>query len=84
MSNQISTYGKVSKTLMKACSQPKYAGIITEIGNEDNTGDGWWIYLAPGWWSSASECGMIHEYTVADCLKQLSTIEKDRRPADQR
>ena len=45
---------------------------IEEIRNEG--GDGYWIYLKPGWWLPHMETHCIHEYTQAACLDEFKEV----------
>lgn len=40
--------------------------------------EGYWIYLAEGWraYDHAEDCGIIHEYNIADLKEAIKTIEK--------
>lgn len=51
----------------------KHAGIIQEISNESDTGDGYWIYFVNGYrWEN--ETHFIHEYTLNDVKIALRHI----------
>ena len=41
-------------------------------------GDGYWIYLEKGWvaYDGAEDCGMIHEYNIADLKNAIKSIRK--------
>lgn len=65
------TYGIIPKSLKAACE--RHSDKVSEIGNEGS--DGYWIYCAPGWWNPLNESSAIHEFTVADCISQLSSLE---------
>ena len=46
--------------------------------------DGYWIWLdheEGGWvaYDGGEDCGMIHEYTIADLKQAIKTIRKNRR-----
>jgi hypothetical protein len=50
---------------------------VGSISDERNSGDGYWIYLANGWYNEDFDkgCTIIHEHTVKECLSQLrSTV----------
>ncbi len=51
----------------------KYESAISEVFKDS---DGYWIYLNYGYISTETQCGTIHEYTLADLRKQLKTIRK--------
>lgn len=46
-------------------------GIIDEVSDERSNGDGYWIYLKPGWIDTMFEVHMVHEDTLAECADQL-------------
>tara|TARA_R110002126_G_scaffold291144_1_gene450586 strand:- start:1149 stop:1373 length:225 start_codon:yes stop_codon:yes gene_type:complete len=70
----IKTYGgKIPKTLMAACVR---SGAVTEIGNETESGGGYWVYLSEGYINSFSETGTIHEWTAANCIEQIESVRK--------
>ena len=74
MSTTIKTYGgKIPSTLMAACVR---SGVVSEIGNETQSGDGYWVYLAEGYINPFSETTMVHEWTVAECISQLKFVKK--------
>ena len=51
----------------------KYESAISEVFKDS---DGYWIYLNYGYISTETQCGTIHEYTLAGLVKQLRTIRK--------
>ena len=42
--------------------------------------DGYWVYLEEGWsaYDHGSDCGVIHEYTIAGLKEAIKTIENRR------
>lgn len=67
------TYGTIPKTLLNACL--KFQDVIDEIGNEGT--DGYWIYTKAGYSNhQMDKVHCIHEYTIARCISQLSSIKK--------
>jgi hypothetical protein len=50
---------------------PKYLDAISEVSDERNNGDGWWIYLKEPFFNAELECNIIHEQVLSDCIKQL-------------
>lgn len=48
---------------------------IESVDDERDTGDGYWVYLRPGYVFDSSTT-FIHESTVADVKKALSRIGK--------
>lgn len=69
---KIDTYGNPPKTLVAACQ--RHAEKIREIGDERGSEDGYWVYLEHGWINPVSGTHAIHEWTVADCISQLSSL----------
>ena len=68
--------GREAKDLYKYIPQRlKDAGAIATC---DVDSDGYWIYLEDGWFAydAGEDCGIIHEYTVADLIKAIKTIEQ--------
>jgi hypothetical protein len=47
---------------------------INEIVDERSSGDGYWIYLTPGWLCGDLECHFCHEWTVADVLEAFRSV----------
>ena len=47
--------------------------------DERATGDGYWLYCAPGYWNPYLECSFIHEDTVKEVLRQVPLVERDPR-----
>jgi len=43
-----------------------------------NTGDGTWLYMRPGWYCASSDCGTIHEYTIAEVLRCAKAAYQDK------
>lgn len=43
--------------------------------------DGYWIYLEQGWaaYDHAEDCGIIHEYNIADLKAAVKTIARANR-----
>jgi len=44
-----------------------------------NTGDGTWLYMRPGWYCAGSDCGSIHEYTIAEILDCWKHAYQDKQ-----
>ena len=45
-----------------------------DIADDDRTsGDGYWIYLSPGWVFDG-DCHIVHEYTVKDVIKAFKRV----------
>lgn len=53
---------------------PKYLAAISEVSDERNNGDGWWIYLKEPYFNTVLECRIIHEQTLSDCIEQLKHL----------
>lgn len=52
---------------------PKYKAAISEVSDERNNGDGWWIYLKEPYFNTGLECNIIHEQQLSECISQLKT-----------
>lgn len=48
----------------------KYLDAISDVSDERNCGDGYWIYLKPGFISNL-ECGIVHEHSIKKCVAEL-------------
>lgn len=57
------------------CLQP-FADRIAEVSDERSTEEGYWVYLAAGWWSPEDETHCIHEDNPQQCVYYLRTIER--------
>jgi hypothetical protein len=44
-----------------------------------NTGDGTWLYMEAGWYCAGSDCGSIHEYTIAEVLECWKYAYQDKQ-----
>ncbi len=72
-----------SKTLLKL--KRRYPNIISHITDETKQGgsnecfprqgDGYWIYLKPGYICESLECHFVHEWTVKDCLEAFKSVK---------
>lgn len=49
----------------------KYRDTIHSISDERCNGDGYWVYLMPGWINTMHGVHHIHEDTPQDCVSQL-------------
>ncbi len=47
--------------------------VVEMFSEPDN---GWWVYLKPGYWCSAMECGTIHEDTIRECCDMMQYVER--------
>ena len=50
--------------------------LVEEISDERSMGDGYWIYLVPGYINTMTEVHMVHEDTVKECLIHLRNYIK--------
>jgi hypothetical protein len=57
---------------------------VASVSDERGTGDGVWVYLKPGFKSSSTDTGSIHESCWSACLKVLKgeTYEVDAEAED--
>jgi len=59
----------------------KYPQIFTEAiyyGNREEYDDGTWLYMNPSWYCSSTECGAIHEWSIAAVLKCARHVYQDK------
>ena len=58
----------------------KYPQIFYEVVYYDNheNGDGTWLYMNPSWYCRATDCGIIHEWSIAEVLKCARHIYQDK------
>lgn len=47
-----------------------------EVVKMFNDCEGWWVWLKPGYWCSAMECGTIHEDTIRECCDMMQYVER--------
>jgi hypothetical protein len=47
---------------------------VEEISDERSCGDGLWVYLKDGYIAPMQECGIIHEETWNQCLRELCCV----------
>ncbi len=78
----------MSKQIKKLMDRnPEIFYDVSYEGN-DEYGDGTWLYMRPGWYCASSDCGSIHEHTIAevlDCAKHIYQNKErwiDENPAD--
>lgn len=66
--------GREAKNLYKYIPQ-RLAGAIAWC---DVDSDGYWVYLEDGWFAydAGEDCGIIHEYTIADLIQAVKTIRQ--------
>jgi hypothetical protein len=68
------TFGPTPKTLTNLLKS--HADRVDEISDERGNGDGYWIYLKPGWINPLLGAHLVHEYTVKDCMEHFKTVCK--------
>lgn len=54
----------------------KYADKISDVSDERDSGDGYWVYLASGWRDDEGETHCIHEDTPTKCAALMPHIQK--------
>lgn len=64
------------RTLRELKADPR----VSSIGDERDTDDGVWVYLAPGWWNPLDECSVVHR----DNWKQAMAAMADVREGEAR
>jgi len=64
----------MSKVLAKIKADPR----VHEVSDERFLGDGVWVYLKPGYASTSTDCGTIHEssWTKAYAVLRTETVER--------
>lgn len=69
--------GRQAKDIYKYIPD-KYLGGVT---NAFSDSDGYWIWLDEDYvaYDGGEDCGMIHEYNIADLKTAIKTIRKGRR-----
>lgn len=50
---------------------------VESVSDERGSGDGYWVYLHPGW-CKEPELNSIHEETPLECLRELRYIHPCR------
>lgn len=58
------------KTLRPLLDDPR----VDEISNEASYGDGYWVYLTPGWIAPSTEAHCVHEWTVRETLEAFREV----------
>ena len=61
----------IPKTLQAIQADPR----VDDIVDERDTGDGYWVYLKPGWYNPVDGLTMIHEWNVRDVLAKYRQIK---------
>lgn len=56
----------------------RFATYIDDISDERGDGDGYWVYLVPGWICDEVHC--VHEDTIRECAKAMRCIERCTAP----
>lgn len=63
------------KGLSRILQDPAVVSVHREVdGCFHPTRPSYWVYLADGWWSPDTECGTIHEPTLAAVYDALSGV----------
>jgi len=76
----------MSKIIEKILAHPNVESISDEREferrppGEDENGDGFWVYMEPGFRDGLEHLHSFHEHSPSECLKLLKRIEKC--PAD--
>lgn len=52
-----------------------YAGKVASYSDESACGDGYWLYLKPGW-SRWGEVHSVHEWTIKDLIAAILEVER--------
>lgn len=57
----------------------RYAAYIEDVSDERAGGDGYWVYLVPGWvCDDGTHC--VHEDNITQCAAALRCIERCTAP----
>ena len=48
---------------------------VEEVGDETSSGDGYWVYLKPGYRDGLSECHAVHEWTIKSLIGAFRFVE---------
>ena len=69
--------GRIAKSLYRYIPNR----LLVAVNDTAIDPDGYWIYLNEGWTSydGGEDCGIIHEFTVADLKNAIKTIRKGSR-----
>lgn len=65
---------KVSKMITDLIQS--HPAVFESVSYEDE--DGIWLYLNPGWYCLATECGFVHEWSVREVLASAKGIYQDK------
>ena len=52
----------------------KHPNKVSEVDDESASGDGYWVYLKPGWICSSSETHCVHEWNMRDLLSAFRDV----------
>lgn len=58
----------------------KHAEKISSVSDERGSGDGYWVYLAPGWRDPDGETHCLHEDNPSQCAKLMKWIQPCTTP----
>tara|TARA_R110001606_G_scaffold16281_1_gene65761 strand:+ start:625 stop:921 length:297 start_codon:yes stop_codon:yes gene_type:complete len=58
----------------------KFPQVFYDVSYEGNNeyGQGTWLYMQPGWYCESSDCGTIHEYTIAEVIRCSKCIYQNK------
>lgn len=56
---------------MKTIERIKSDRRVADVSDEREMGDGFWVYLKPGWRWAEDWVHSIHEDTPSECLREL-------------
>lgn len=78
----------MSKQIQKLIE--KHPNVFQSVSYEGNGrdecgipfGDGTWLYMEAGWYCSRSDCGSIHEHTIAEVIDCWKHAYQDKQRWD--
>lgn len=60
-------------------SLERYAHMISDVSDERDTDDGYWVHLRPGWWHPDDETHCVHRDNLRECSQEMKSVEQCRR-----
>jgi hypothetical protein len=60
------------------CLRP-YAALISGVSDDRQYGEGYWVYLVPGWWSHLDETHCVHASTPSACAMKMTRVQRCQR-----
>jgi hypothetical protein len=60
------------------CLRP-YADLIDAVTDERQYDQGYFVYLAPGWWSPEDGMHCVHANTLSACAMKMKRVQRCQR-----